>query len=222
MTLHETLSQPLYGIEYGYVIVGVLVLGVVASLAVWLIKRWLPDVSDQVDELTARSRRDPGDGDLVEIAPPDIDAGLLGFMAMWRHRRREKRLARKGYIKWHKIGATRSRPKWVNPAHDGAGEPEYYDSDEDVTYLFPEDAMVPDERTGAWVAEHRVGEAEPINLRDPGMPALDADRLEEVINLEAESDAPGFFDRFDMDTQTMMWMGIGVMFVVYAGFRYMG
>lgn len=156
------------------------------------------------------------ESDDAALRAPEMSSSGMGLIGTWRHHAKAKRLARKGYVRWYKIGASMATPKWVKPESDGAGVLEYYDSGDDVTYLFPNDAMVNDAGTGAYVAIHREGEAEPINLRDPAMPPIPADRLEEIINLEAESDAPGFFDRLDIDPQMIMWLGIGAMLLVAA------
>lgn len=156
------------------------------------------------------------------LEPPELDSSLAGLVGYWRHLAKSKKLAKRGYVKWYKVDSTMQRPKWVKPTPDGAGVPEYYDSGDDVTYLFPKDAMISDAQTGAYVAVHRSGEAEPINLRDPAMPAIPADRLEEVINLEAESEAPGFFSRLDLDPKMILWFGIALMLVMGALQQFMG
>ena len=165
---------------------------------------------------------DPGAGYAGQLDPPNVGSSLSGLISAWRHRVKQKRLARKGYIKWYKVGARMAQPQWVKPDLDGSGEPEYYDKGDDVTYLFPEEAMVTDSVSGAYVAYHRRNEVEPINMRDPGMPVLDADRLEEVINMEAESEAPGLFDRLNIDQGTLVMLAIGGLFLVFAAYRYMG
>lgn len=197
--------------------------GIVIVLAAWGLAEYAKRTADiDVDASIEQAIPEEGGAHALSVDPPEVTDSMLGLMAAWRHRRKEKRLARKGYLKWYKIGSNRRRPVWVKPTHDGQGVPQYYDKEDDVTYLFPTGALVTDSRTGAWVAEHRIGEAEPINLREPAYPPLDADRLEEVINLEAESDAPSFFDRFGLDTTTMMWGLIGVAFIGFAAYRQMG
>lgn len=158
----------------------------------------------------------------ANLSAPAIGSSKAGLISTWRHRSKAKKLARKGYVKWYKIGASMSAPQWVKPTADGAGVLEYYDKEDEVTYLFPTGAMVNDESTGAYVAVHREGEAEPINLRDPAMPPIPADRLEEIINLEAESDAPSMFDRMDLDPQTLLWVGIAGMLILAGASRFMG
>lgn len=219
--LDQITGQQWYGLPSEYYLAGAAFVAVF-GLSVFAVSRYQSNsVEQHIDEMTSKPDKDPGPGHALKLEPPDLGDSLMGLLAVWRHEQKGKRLARKGYVKWYKIGAKRQRPRWVKPDYEGAGVPEYYDSDEDVTYVFPEEALVTDARTGAWVAEHRIGEAEPINLRDPAAPALDADRLEEVINLEAESDAPGFFDRLNIDQTTLMWILIFGAFGIFAAFRYM-
>lgn len=165
---------------------------------------------------------DTSDDGADVLQPPEIDGSLVGLVQMWRHRAKSKRLARKGYVRWFKLGSTLSKPKWVKPTPDGSGVPVHYDSDDEQTYLFPEGAMVTDQQTGAYVAIHHHNQPEPVPIRDPAMPAIDGDRLEEVINLEAESDAPGFFDRLDLDAQTMMWGVIGLVMILAGASQFLG
>jgi hypothetical protein len=110
----------------------------------------------------------------------------------------------------------------VKPEKEGAGEWEYYDSDDDATYLFPEEAMVSDPETGAWVCIHNRGEVDPINLRDPIQPPIDADRFEGIIQLEAEDDKPGFFSRLSISPQMLLWGGVFVMLLLGGLSQFMG
>lgn len=160
------------------------------------------------------------EGEPVDFAPPDVSAGILGLLAEWRHRAKAKRMAKKGYVKWYRLDSTLSRPTWVKPKQDGAGVPKA--KVDGQPYYFPKDAMVADSVTGAWVALHREGEGDPMNLRDPAYPGMETDLVERTINLEAEDKPPGLFDDLlGMDQTTLMYLSIGVMFVIYAGFRYM-
>jgi len=200
---------------------GLLMLALGAG-AIFLIIREKRRLEQDVEraEIVANDLVDVDDDEAV--TPPDIGGSLWGLVATWRHRAKAKRMARKGYVRWYKIGSNMSRPKWVKPAPRGAGVPEYYDSSDEQTYLFPEDGMITDQQTGAYVAIHKRNNPEPVPLRDPSMPAIDGDRLEEIINLEAESDAPGFFDRLDMDGQTIMWLMIGFVLLLGAAQQFMG
>lgn len=162
------------------------------------------------------------EGERLDATPPDVSAGLLDFWRVTRHLQRGKRLANKGYVKWHRLDSTLSRPEWVKPEQDGSGVPKI--TVDGQPYYFPRDAMVTDGLTGAWTALHREGEADPINLRDPAYPGLEVDLVERTINLEAEDEPPGMLDDLfgGMDQTTLMYLGVGVLFLVYAVFRYMG
>lgn len=160
-------------------------------------------------------------GRLVSFDPPDVSTGLWGLFSLWRHLARQKRMAKKGYVKWYRLDSTLDRPTWVKPTQEGAGVPKVTVSGQ--PYYFPKDSMVSDSRTGAYVAMHREGEANPINLRDPAYPGIETDLIERLINLEAEDKPPGLFDNLlGLDDQTLMWVLIGVLFVLYAGYRYLG
>ena len=81
--------------------------------------------------------------------------------------------------------------------------------------------MLSDARTGAWVAMHRRNEADPLNLRDPVMPSVPADRLQEIINLEAEAEKPGFLSGLDLSMTSIMIGGGVIIFLVYAAYYVM-
>jgi len=156
------------------------------------------------------------DGRSVTLPAPDVSGGWLDVFRQRQHRKKEKKLAKRGYVKWFKFDGMLRAPEWVRPERGGSGAPKYYDRDDGVHYLFPEDALVTDARTGAPVAVHHSGEVEPVNLKEPAHPPIDADRLEEIINLEIESDPPGWLSKFDLDAQTMMYASI-VLILIFAG-----
>lgn len=166
--------------------------------------------------------RDEGPGDDAALSAPDLSGGLWDLISVWRHRQKAKKMAQRGYVRWYKIDSQFSEPKWVKPEMEGAGVYEYYDTGDDTTYFFPQDAMLHDEATGAWTAVHRRGEVDPINLADPMMPPIPGDRMEELIQLEAESDAPSFWDRMDISAQSIMWVAIGGFLLMGAVMQFMG
>jgi len=176
--------------------------------------RWMDARRRLQAELNAAERL----GEDSDLKPPAVDSGLWGVVKQWWHNKRGAKLAKKGYVRWYKVGANWSRPRWVKPEKSGQGEYRLREGDE--IYYFPTDAMLTDQRTGAWVAVHREGEATPVNLRDPGMPAMDADRAEELLQLSAESDAPGLLS--DLDTTTIMWVGIGGILILAVGAQMTG
>lgn len=197
---------------------GALVVGAVA----WWYKLQNEAITSEVDSkvVAAEASADEDDepGATVDLEPPEVRDGFFGLLQMWRHRTKGAKLAKKGYVRWYKLDARMNRPQWVKPKFRGAGEGEYHDRGDDVTYLFPREAMLSDARTGAWVAMHRRNEADPINLRDPVMPSVPADRLQEIINLEAESEKPGFLSGLDLSMGQMTVAAVVVMFLVYAGY----
>jgi hypothetical protein len=147
-----------------------------------------------------------GEGHTVTLPSPETSGSLMSLLSISRHKSKEKKLASRGYVKWYKLDGMLSPPKWVKPERSGSGEPKYYDSDDDVHYLFPQEPLVTDAQTGAPVAVHHSGEVEPVNIANPAYPPIDADRLEEVINLEIDSEPPSWFSKFDIDATTMMWL----------------
>ena len=182
--------------------VAVVALGIGAA-AYWQHQRDPPTVDDIVEQ----------SGDMVSFRRPDVSGGLFDLVRVWRHRSRAQKLAKKGYVKWYKIGSNVSRPQWVNPSQEGSGVPRYRDGGE--PYYFPREAMVTDSETGAYVAMHYEGDADPINLRDSDLPALSTDKVERVINMEAESSAPGFLAGLNITPSKIMAALIGII-VVYA------
>lgn len=199
---------------WAVILLGLVLLVGVGGLA-YLILREQRRLEQDVEraELVANEIVDHDDN---AVEPPDIGGSLKGLLTTWRHQSKAKRMARKGYIRWYKLGATLSKPKWIKPKTRGAGVPEYQDSDDGVTYLFPEDELVQDQATGAYTCIHKHNEPEPVPIKDPALPRIDGDRLEEIINLEAESDAPGFFDGLNIDPKTAMWAMI-VLVLLFAG-----
>lgn len=190
----------------------------------WWIRREKAAINAEIDAKVATDGGEEAEGAVaasVELDPPEVTDGILGLIQLWRHLAKGARLAKKGYVRWYKLDARVNRPTWIKPSFDGTGEGEYHDSGDDVTYLFPREAMLSDARTGAWVAMHRRNEADPLNLRDPVMPSVPADRLQEIINLEAESDKPGFLSGFDLSMPQIMIGGGVIIFLVYAAYYVM-
>lgn len=190
--------------------------GAAVTGAAWYYRN-TDELDDRLDDLL---RDVSDDARRVTFEPPEISGSVLDYFRVMRHLQRGNRLAKKGYVRWHRLDSTLGAPEWVKPEQDGTGTPKYTIGGQ--PYYFPKDAMVTDQRTGAWVAVHREGEADPINLRDPAYPGIETDLIERIINLEAENKPPGFLDQFDMSQQAMLYGGMGVLFVIYAAYRYMG
>jgi hypothetical protein len=157
----------------------------------------------------------------VTLDPPEISLSPIDWMRAARHLRKQKKAAKRGWVKWYRVGANFSRPQWVKPVQDGAGTPKVTDGGQ--PYYFEKDAMVVDERTGAWVAVHPEGEADPINLADRAYPGIETDLVERILNLEAENKpSSSLLGLGGMSQQQLMWLGIGLLFVLFAAYRYMG
>lgn len=172
-----------------------------------------PDLDDYLREFEGEAELE-GEGLAVSLPRAEVHSSMFGLIQEYRHKKKEKKMASAGYVKWFKVGegGMMSRPVWVKASADGSGVPSYYDSDDEQTYLFPSDGVALDSRTGAAVAVHKKGEAEPINIQEPAYPTLDADRLQNVIDLEIESDPPGFFDNWNLSgSSILMLIVVGVL-----------
>jgi hypothetical protein len=171
---------------------------------------------DEPEEFDAALEGMDEEGHAVVLPAPETSGSLLSIFRSNQHRKKAKKLAGKGYVRWFKFDGMLERPRWVKPERSGSGVPKYFDKDDDCHYLFPEDALVTDSRTGAPVAVHHSGQAEPVNLADPEYPPIDSDRLEEIINLEIESEPPGWLSKFDLDSTTIMFVMIALI-LLFAG-----
>jgi len=196
-------------------IVGGLTL-LVGGVAGGYIGFWLRGYRDEPEQLDAALAENTEEGHEVVLPAPKTSGSWLSLLRENQHRKKAKKLAGKGYVRWYKLDGMLDRPRWIKPERSGSGVPKYYDTDDECHYLFPEDALVTDSRTGAPVAVHHSGEVEPVNLADPEYPPIDADRLEEIINLEIESEPPGWLSKFDLDASMMMWGGILIV-LLFAG-----
>jgi len=177
---------------------------------------------DESEDDGSAAAADP-DGDVQPVVfdPPEISLSPIDWVRAGRHLQKQKKAAKRGWVKWFRVGANFSRPQWVKPVQDGAGTPKV--TDDGQPYYFEKDAMVVDERTGAWVAVHPEGEADPINLADRAYPGIETDLVERILNLEAENEpSTGLLGLGGMSTQQLMWLGIGLLFVLFAAYRYMG
>jgi hypothetical protein len=202
-------------------------LGVGGTVGVLYHRRQQQALEADVEEKTQDTWLDDADdveepGHSVELEPPEVRKGLGGLISQWRHRAKAVKMAEKGYVRWYKLGSTLGQPEWIKPDYRGTGVGEYYDRDDDITYLFPKDAMLPESRTGAWVAMHRTNDADPLNLRDPVMTPVPADRLQEIIDLQAEAEKPGLLEDLDISAGQAFIIITVVLFLVYAASTVMG
>lgn len=204
------------------IVLALLALGVALGAGVMSWWHSRSTVADELDEELPDSRPDtPSDVEPVTFDPPEISLSPLDWIRAGRHLQKQRKAAKRGWIKWYRVGANFSRPQWAKPVQDGAGTPKVTDGGQ--PYYFDKDAMVVDERTGAWVAVHPEGEADPINLADRAYPGIETDLVERIINLEAENEpSTSLLGLGGMSQQQLMWLGIGVLFVLFAAYRYMG
>lgn len=196
-------------------------LGVVAVVAIaalgaagYLYQRYRSAVEEDWE-----ARLENGEG-VQTFEPPDISLSVLDYFRAMRHLQKQRKAAKKGWVKWYRIGSNWQRPRWVKPSADGAGTPKV--TADGIPYYFPRDAMTVDAQSGAWVAMHHEGESDPVNVSDTAYPGIPGDKMQRMINLEAESKPPGFLDSLfgGTDQQTLMYAGIGVLFLLFVAYRY--
>ncbi|MFB6200395.1 MAG: hypothetical protein ABEI98_00085 [Halorhabdus sp.] len=201
-------------------LVGGLVLGAGGVGAAWYKQRETDRADAEIDAVLSEYSLDVEDGDCIELQPVDVRQSITGLVSTWRQRAKERRLAENGYVKWYRLDSQLHRPKWVKPTQDnGRGVGKVTTSE--GPYYFDRDAMVTDTRTGACVAMHEVGDADPINLRDTAFPGIPVDRLEELLNMEAEAEKPGFFENLNISGTTAFILITVVLFLGYAATRVM-
>jgi len=187
------------------------------------------EASDEIDtdDLDWETLMDHGhfpEGEEIELPPPRLkqsNFGLLGeFYQFRKHRKKEKKLAKKGYIKWYLIDGTWSWPKYIKPERNGGGIPEY--RHDEKRYLFPERARVPDASAGMHMVVHKAGDATPINLTDLSEFAVDPDALDNYIGRKVTSDPPSFWSKFDFEAESIIYFGIGLIIVFAVVSRFLG
>jgi len=141
----------------------------------------------------------------IEIQPPEYNSrlGALGnAIKQYRHNKKRKKIAGKGYVQWYLIDDSWPEPKYVKPKRKGSAVRELEHDGE--IYLFPREAFLSDRRTGAWTVVHRKGELDPIALQEPKKNALDADSAKKWAELTVTSSPPGLLEKLDLDTQDLM------------------
>lgn len=166
-----------------------------------------------IDDLRTNGHSKDGDGYAEPLDPPRLSSSssIPGstLYRIYRARRKEKKLAGKGYIRWYLVGDGWPEPKFIKPERDGTGIPRYK-LDGDI-YLFPKEALLPSRASGMWTIVHKQGEAEPINLKDPTKDALKADEVSEWLDKLVTSNPPSFWDKFDADAEDIiMYMVVGI------------
>lgn len=148
-----------------------------------------------------------GEGFEMTAYGPGEDAG---FIRTYLRDKKKRAALSKGMVRWHLVGSNFSQAMYVKPERENGGNiPEIEHGDE--TYVFPEDAAVPSEEEGVPVVVHRVGESEPINLRDSWEDAIDAGTLTQYLTLRVTSQAPskGLLDGMgDWDSMKIFRYGL--------------
>lgn len=161
-------------------------------------------------ESSATTTPDEGEGG-GDLAPPRLKGsrlGVLGEFYHWYKRQQQiKRKAGKGYVMWYLFEDSWPEPRFVQPESEGAGVLEYKHDGE--TYLFDREAMLPDRRTGMWVAAHNADDGTPINLREPDEHAIDPGVLQRWKDAHYQIEPPSFWDQLDIDWQALWKLGIG-------------
>jgi hypothetical protein len=146
----------------------------------------------------------------VELPPPNVKtSGTIPGSTqwhLWRNHKKRRKYAKNGYVQWYLIGDSYPRPKFIKPERKGGGIREY--EHDDMTYLFPEQAMLPSEREGMWTVVHMEGFSDPININDGLQPAIHADELDEYLDLRVTSTAPGWLDGLDLEPADLLKYGI--------------
>jgi len=180
----------------------------------WLKGREQTDWYDEVVE-----GNDGEEPDVVHLDPPELKSRLGVFGKVWkqyRHHRKLRRLAGKGYVRWFLVEDSFPAAKFVRPKMNGNGVRELkYDGGR---YLFPREAFLADRTTGMWTVVHKAGELDPIPLHEPSKNALSADQAQEWFTSTVSSSAPSLMDRLDIDkSDALMYMMLIV--VVFALFQ---
>lgn len=170
-------------------------------------------LGEEVDPDDLRTNGHAGGEYADPIDPPRLssDSWIPGatLYRIYRARRKEKKLAGKGYVRWYLVGDGWPEPKFVKPERDGSGVGRY--EYEDGVYAFPREALLPSRSSGMWTVIHKENEAMPMNLKDPTKDALKADEVSEWLTKQVTSEPPSFWDKFDIDASDMiMYMVVAI------------
>lgn len=215
-----------YGIENTTIAVAVLATIIGGGTVAMYYRRVALRVAEDVAELEEQAQEnldEEATGYGVNLDPPDVGRSILDVFKVWRHLSVQAKLAKRGYLKWYRVGARFHRPRWIKPEHKDSGQREYYSRKDGTTYIFPEEALVTDGRTSAYVAIHKVGEAEPIDLRDPGWPTLNGSALQRLAEMTIARDPPGRFGLGGLlSDPRMRYVGLAVVALGIWGFMQFG
>jgi hypothetical protein len=146
-------------------------------------------------------------GDGFRVSTEAKSEGPLGA---WLSHREKKKALTEGHVRWHLVGSSFREPMYVTPEREGGGNVRELEHDGEK-YEFPEEAAVPSEEDGVPTFVHRVGEADPINLRDGWELAVDAASLKEYLELRVTAQDPndrGGLLPSDWDAMTVLQYGV--------------
>lgn len=158
-------------------------------------------------------------GHPVQFDQPNISRERFPTWKLKKQLKKRQKLLDNGYVEWYLIDDAFPRPTYVKPTNRD-GVPEIRHDGE--RYLFPRAAALPNKATGMWTFVHRRGFSDPLNLRDADEHAIPADVLDEYLSMSVSSSPPSFFDKFDVDGQTLLYAGIALVLVFGAAYQFMG
>ena len=150
------------------------------------------------------------------------ESRLKSAMRAYSRRREKDKALRKGFVRWHLVGASFSKPMYVKPEPEGGGNTPELEHD-GQTYVFPEEARTPSAEDGVPIVVHREGEADPIDLGGSWDLAMDAKTLQEYLTQRVTSEQPdssgsalpGFLaDMGSVDMMRYAIIGIVLFFIV--------
>lgn len=164
----------------------------------------IEDPLKQIEESDATEIQTEDDGDVVTMEPAITrkQAAWRRILTLWKHDKNRQKIGENGYVRWYLIDDTISEPKYIKPRRTGGGEWEYEHDGE--IYLFPRESMKPDAKTGMWTVIHHVDDAMPININEPGKPAMAPDEIKEYLTQSVASSPPSWFSQFDLDASDAM------------------
>lgn len=161
-----------------------------------------PDAPETPDDSTDTELN--GDDEAgQQIEPLDIKDSKLDFLREWRQTAKRKKLARRGYVQWYLIeGGVWPSPRFIKPKPHGNGMPEYEHGDK--IYFFPPGSAVPSSKHGIRTVVHHVDDAKPINLEEPGKPAIDPSAVKHYLTMGTVTGPPGWLSGLNWDRETML------------------
>lgn len=171
---------------------------------------------DEKVRLSEVSVEDEDGSLLIQDDPLWID-GYRSFIGEWyaarRRRKKRRKLAKKGYVEWRLVDGTFPTPTFVKPKRTGSGIPQYEHNG--VSYIFPEGAAIPSEQSGMRTYVHKVGEMDPINMRDPVDHSIPPDAHQEYSEMDIQTASPGWLG--SMSAGDMLFYGLVGIIILAVG-----